>query len=276
MAQPFNEYREVTTAEPLRQCDVLEAVDATASMWQRLLFVITADCDLANKKHQGRVTCVPILSAHEYLLQLRIPRIRELLIRSPLIELKELLERSGFRNATEARLREWILEESNEAVATSLKIDQADRARANNIIQRIRLIDTPVPTLDQAASSLIESEMLHVKPPKREAAVKKVLGLLRDSYKKPPGDALFLSSPAPEYTDGYFVYMRHLEQVWEPEIATLPGVRNVRYRRISRLRDKFTHALAQRFALVFMSIGLPADYEYSRDLHSELLGELVK
>jgi hypothetical protein len=50
----------------------------------------------------------------------------------------------------------------------------------------------------------------------------------------------------------------------------------VSYRRISHLRDRYIHALVQRFALVFMAIGLPKEYEEIRDLHSDILGEKYK
>jgi hypothetical protein len=67
--------------------------------------------------------------------------------------------------------------------------------------------------------------------------------------------------------------LRHLELLWEPEIAVGPTRVEHRFRRIAHLQDRYTHAMVQRFALVFMSIGLPREYEEVRDLHSELMGE---
>ncbi len=61
----------------------------------------------------------------------------------------------------------------------------------------------------------------------------------------------------------------------EPTIALGPARRAMEYRRISRLEDRYTHALVQRFAMVFLSIGLPRDYEEMRDLHAESIEEYL-
>src|SRR5258708_984972 len=102
--EPFAEYREVGVADPLRQGDVLEAVDIGASMWQRHLLVITADCDFAYAKHQGRVTCVPLLAAEEYLSEMQLPKIRERLIKQPLKEMRQILSKPGAPNISDRRL----------------------------------------------------------------------------------------------------------------------------------------------------------------------------
>ncbi|SDM91588.1 hypothetical protein SAMN04488074_12936 [Lentzea albidocapillata subsp. violacea] len=73
MTVSFAEYQDTSVVDPLRQGDVLEAADPAASLWQRHLVVLTADCDLARAKHHGRVTCVPVLTEHEYLLEMQIP-----------------------------------------------------------------------------------------------------------------------------------------------------------------------------------------------------------
>lgn len=58
---------------PLRQGDVIESTNADATPWTRFLLVITADCDLANTKNAGRVTCVPLLGAEDYLVEFHFP-----------------------------------------------------------------------------------------------------------------------------------------------------------------------------------------------------------
>lgn len=120
---------------------------------------------------------------------------------------------------------------------------------------------------------MIDAQLMRPNPPKREAVAKNVAGRLNDAYKNTPGDALFLNAIAPGHDLGYFVYLRHIEQVNEPEITLGPMRRGSSYRRISRLTDRFTHALVQRFAMVFLAIGLPDAYEELRDLHAAVLGE---
>lgn len=273
MDEPFAEYREVGVADPLRQGDVLEAVDAEASMWQRNLVVITADCDFAYAKHQGRVTCVPLLAAEEYLREMQIPKIRERLVKQPLKEMRQILSKPGMPNISDRRLREWASEEAPEDVVMRLGLEPADAQEATAALEAICMIDVSASGFKEGVDSLVEAQLIGAKPPKRETAVKQVVNSLRDAYARTPGDALFLSAIAPGHDGGYFAYLRHIEQVREPEISLGPSRRDVRYRRISRMGDRFAHALVQRFAMVFMSIGLPEQYEDLRDLYSEMLGD---
>ena len=274
--ESFAEYRDIGGSEPLRQGDVLEAVDIAASKWKRHLMVITADCDFANHKNHGRVTCVPLLTAEEYLVEMQLPKVRERIVKKHLTALRTIVAQVAAPNITDERLREWVSEEDPGAVLAGLGLDGADAETAQMAIESIRLIDEPRTTLKEHVEALVEVQMRGANPPKRANAIKNVLEPLQDSYASPPGDALFLTTLAPTHDIGYFAYLRHLEQIWEPEISTSPGRTDAKYSRIARLQDRFTHALVQRFATVFMSIGLPSEYEGLRDLHSEILGESFK
>ena len=273
MDEPFTEYCEVGVADPLRQGDVLEAVDTGASMWNRHLLVITADCDFAYAKHQGRVTGIPLLAAEEYLLEMQILKIRERLAKQRLAMMRQLLAKSGAPNITEQRLREWASEQTPLNIVESLALEQADAIKATAALEAIHMIDTLAPNLKESVDLLVEAQLLDANPPKRDSVVKKVMRDLRDVYARPPGDALYLTAIAPGQDAGYFAYLRHIEQIREPEISLGPSRNEVTYRRISRMRDRFAHALVQRFAMVFMSIGLPVEYEDMRDLHAEMFGD---
>ncbi|MEU4873425.1 hypothetical protein [Streptomyces sp. NPDC021608] len=270
---PFAEYGEVGVADPLRQGDVLEAVDPEATMWRRHLLVITADCDFAYAKHQGRVTCVPLLAAEEYLSEMQIPKIREQLVKSQMKELRQILAKATVPAISDRRLREWASEEAPADIAKVLELQQADAQKATAALEAIRMMDTPSHNLKEGVGLLVEAQLVGTSPPKRENAVKKVVNGLRGPYSQPPGDALFLTAIGPGQDAGYFAYLRQIEQVWEPDISLGPAHREAAYRRISRMQDRFAHALAQRFAMVFMPIGLPKQYEELRDLHAEILGD---
>ncbi|MFB6843475.1 hypothetical protein ACFCXS_01180 [Streptomyces sp. NPDC056373] len=275
MGELFAEYREVSVADPLRQGDVLEAVDPGATMWQRHLLVMTADCDFAYAKHQGRVTCVPLLAADEYLLEMQLPKIREQLVRLQLKELRQIFSKAAVPAITDGRLREWASEQTPADIAKVLELRQTDAQKTMAALEAIGIMDTVANTLKEGVDLLVRAQLVGVSSPKRDNAVKKVVNHLRGAYAQPPGDALFLSAIGPGEEDGYFAYLRHIEQVWEPEIARGPSHTKVAYRRISRMQDRFAHALVQRFAMVFMSIGLPHQYEELRDLHAEIQGDKV-
>lgn len=242
-------------------------------MWCRHLFVITADCDLAHSKNQGRVTCIPLLRADEYLLEMQLPRLLERHSKKYVRELYDMLSGTEGRGISEDRLRQWILETETEAILTALNLqgDQADRV--SQLVECIQMADGPRQNLNDAVRNLIESQAKVAKKSNREKLVNGIVADLTQCFRNAPGDAMFISAVGPGNELGYFAYLRHIEQVLEPDIAIGPGRRSVKYRRIARMRDRYAHALVQRFALVFLSIGLPDEYEQIRDLHAELIGD---
>ena len=237
--ESFAEYRTIGVADPLRQGDVIEATDMGASMWHRHLLVITADCDFAHAKHQGRVTCVPLLRAEEYLAEMRVPRIREQLANQQLRGLREILSKAGAPTISDRRLREWPGEEEPSAIVVGLGLKQGDAQKATAALTAIRMLDAPTGVLKDALNSLVDAQLAGINPPKRESATKNLIKSLRDTYAQPPGDALFLSAIGPGIKEGYFAYLRHIEQILEPEISLGSTRRAVQYRRISRLQDRF-------------------------------------
>lgn len=273
---PFAEFRDIRGSEPLRQGDVLEAINPAASMWERHLFVLTADCDLSHDKHHGRITCVPLLGHEEYLLELQLPKLRERFAQKSVAELQAAFAKAGSPNLSDERVREWVGSASTDQVLAALEIDGEDAELCSLIMDGLRLLDGPLGSLKEAIEVLLQAQLSSAQPPKRANALERIHAPLRQAYSNPPGDALFLSAIGPSLDSGYFAYLRHLEQIWEPSIALGPTYREVSYRRISRLDDRYTHSLVQRFAMVFMPIGLPKEYETARDLRSEKIGEMAK
>jgi hypothetical protein len=216
-----------------------------------------------------------MLTASEYLMEIQVPRIREKAMQKTIRTLRNLLH-PDCANISDERLRAWPSEAEPAEIVAALDLDGREAEAARAAFHAIRLLSKPAEDLNEAVELVVASYLAAPNPPKRENVVRQVTEALKSPYSQPPGDALFVSAIAPEHDMGYFVYLRHLEQVWEPEIATRPTRSAITYRRISRLKERYVHALIQRFALVFMSIGLPKEYEEIRDLHAELLGESVK
>jgi len=269
----FVEYRDVTVTEPLRQGDVIEATDANAVMWQRHLLVITADCDFANAKNQGRVTCVPLLSQDEYLVEFQIPRIRDRVIDKSVSALTILLAKVNGPSISSRRLRQWPSEEEPSAIVATLGLRGTQADDAERLLSAVKAASDLPTNLDDAVERLIKAQVDVPNGKKSANAQREIIDSLKSHYINPPGDALFLSAIAPNLHDGYFVYLRHLEQIGQPDIAVTPTRSASAYRRLARLQDRYIHAVSQQFALVFMAIGLPREYEDTRNLHSEILGE---
>jgi len=153
LSESFREYRNITVTEPLRQGDVLEAVDPAASKWQRHLLVITADCDFANVKHQGRVTCVPLLTAEEYLLDMHVPRVREKLLTKVLAALRQVLASVGAGDISKERLLEWPREVDPHEIVVSLGLEGRAAEIAEAALESIRLVGQSVDTCPKPSIS---------------------------------------------------------------------------------------------------------------------------
>lgn len=276
MQATFTESCSRPASTPLRQGDVIEATASTASAWTRHLMIITADCDFANSKNAGRVTCVPLLSADDYLLDLFVPAQRDKIVDRFIREIGEELRRAQKPSISAQRLEEWISEVASvDEVIDALSLPSKEAANVRRACEGIRTTKAPAASVSEAMSLLVDGQSLHANALDRSKLVANARSALSNRFQSTPGDAIFLKSISPGYDEGYFAYLRHIEQVWEPEIALTPTRNEPRYRRIGALSDRYIHAVVQRFALVFMPIGLPPDYEDSRNEYAKVRGEAI-
>jgi len=271
----FQEWQEVLPGAPLRQGDLLESTSDAANPWDRHLVVITADCDLANSKHQGRVTCVPLLSVDEYLLRFTIPRLLEKVREKHLTQLEAICARSGTHPSRE-RLRAWPSEATDDEIVAATGVGASDAVVLKACTRGIRTLAGPWDTVSLAVKALTESEQLSPQPQGADKYRNSLSSALRSPFTNPPGDALFISAFAPGQDEGYFAYLRHIEHIHESDIATQPTRSEAKFRRLARFTDRFTYAIVQRFASVFATIGLPSDYEEMRNFYSDQLWERTK
>lgn len=271
MQNLFTEYTVASGQDTLRQGDVLEATDEGADAWRRQLVVITADCDIAFGKHQGQVTAVPILPKAVYLNDLHIPRMFDQYAKRGARAFLELLKSTPNAGLTEDRARSWPLEADAADIVRQLNLQDEAATKAKLLLEAITMAHE---RMDELSQSVEIAEAISIRlGAKPNKARTEIMTRLQQVFNQTPGDALFLSAVAPESDGGYFAYLREIVQIPEHEISLRGGRRVAAYRRISRLQDRYTHALVQRFALVFLSIGLPDDYEDMRNLHAEFLEE---
>ncbi|PJJ81136.1 hypothetical protein CLV85_0306 [Salinibacterium amurskyense] len=219
---------------------------------------------------------MPLLTQDEYILEFQIPRLCEKVIKKCVEALQMILSKADGPHISAERLREWPLEQAPADIVSALHLEMAASQSAEKLIDAIRKVSLPTGNLDHAVQRLVSASVDVPNGKSLGNAKRDVVSALRSHYANPPGDALFLSAIAPAVQDGYFVYLRHLEQVRQQDIALAPTHSPTSYRRLARLNDRFIHAVSQQFASVFMAIGLPNDYEEMREIHSELLGERYK
>jgi hypothetical protein len=271
----FSECEPVPDARPLQQGDVLRSLEPPAEIWDATVIVVTADCDLAKTKHAGRLTCVPVLPAPVYLSLFYAPR-RLAKIQQALAEhLTGLMRKAQSAHhpqfsvpLTEARCREWLQQSSPEAIAKTLEMSPKEEGTfvpmAHSFRESADALDGPLAAQCDAYASVYEA--LGRRGGRRTGKAS-LLSEIADHLRELPGDALFLNSVGNGPADGYVAYLRVLMSVKDAHVALKPHQRSfeVTYERIAHLRSPYLYRLTQQLGSVFNAIGLPSDYESSRD-----------
>lgn len=270
----YPEWTDLDSRAPVRQGDVLTSINTTPDPWRSTLIVLTADCDLAKSKHDGALTCVPVLHASDYLLKFRYPRLRRGLS-ARLAELAIQLHRKAAKEHAAAisvdRMLEWMLEEEHEAIAKALTLEGAAKLSFQQLHAASRALAEDAATIPEASQKLGVAKILL----DGGSMDKAVRGLASDlcALTDLPGDAMFLNELSPTHGAGYVAYLRRIIEVNDAHVVRstfrLPPIAN--YLRISRLRPPYVYSLSQRFGAVFSAIGLPSDYEDARKDRFELL-----
>ena len=235
--------------------------------------VVTANCDLAHKKHGGILSYVPVVPVHVYVRAITLPRLLSAELERSRSQLFEAVPtRSGW--PTPDRLAEMIeLGDGVDAAAGSLpdndsssdvvfelrRLDACLRAQAR--CAEAESIETAIAAVDQMQRELRAID--GTKPPKPGWLLKDLAGRLTRSL---PGDALFLDRLSPGDSRGYIAYLRLIREIRHDEIATSPIAEHrmgmaPAARRVGRLQLVYQHRLAQQMARVFSDIGLPDGYE---------------
>lgn len=267
----YPEWDEPRAGGGVRQGDVLQAVAEDMDQWHQLLVVITADCDLANAKHGGSLTCVPIIRLFDYLVQFRTEKTRVTLLQRLVAAVLGGIHRPGPQGSehriTPQRMVGWLREVEPEEILDELSdwsIDErvpellglaggliqpagSDLATTLQVFARVKVILGDAGDLEKARASLANE--------------------LAASLRNLPGDVLLLNEVSANHSEGYAVYLRRVMEITEAAVATsyyrIPH--SAQYVRVSCLKSPYRYALTQQFGSVFSAIGLPAAYEAARD-----------
>ena len=267
----FPEWTEPPTGGPIRQGDVISSVGETSDVWRRNLVVITADCDLAKAKHDGALTCVPILRLTDYLLMFRFEKLRDALatrvVGKLLADVRNANPNTAVPNISVQRFKRWVVEEDLDSVLHSF-VGVVMPEPAPKLLKCVRSLLTEQP---QELTSVVE--LLAVAKTALgdfkdlDKARSATAGDLASTLKSLPGDVLLINEISAADSGGYVVYLRRAFEIEDSSVVTsysrLPH--DARFARVSRLRAPYVYALTQQFGAVFSAIGLPTTYEQARE-----------
>jgi hypothetical protein len=272
----FSECNEITDSQPLRQGDVFKWLQLGDDPWSQFGIVVTADCDIAQEKHVGILSYVPLLRLKDYLRLFYLPRRVERAM-APLseevnraIQELQIVNRPDFPEPlSEAAIEAWIQSSEPGEIADSLKAAEGrDREwllRALGITKEYHHASQEL-GFDTQFDVIVRIRELRSKSkqPARQAIWSEIHGHVRSL----PGDAFFIGVLDRERREGYVAYLRLLREIRHTEIAirqTDFRSSDVRSQRIARLGSPYIYRLTQQLGDVFSAIGLPAEYEQQRD-----------
>ncbi len=269
----FSECEQILDARPLRQGDVLRPLKDQGDLWDGISIVVTADCDIARSKHAGRLTCVPILSASSYLALFYMPR-RLAKIGQQVGEcLTKLMRQAQQVHLTDfpqpissERCLKWVLQSESQTIAQRLRLTSQETSTFLQLADSFRgtymVSEDPFPRQCEAYHQAAEALG------RQAATVKTALAAdLANHLRDLPGDAMFLTSLGNGYHSGYVVYLRVLRELKDEQVALKSSSRSfeITHERIGHLKPPYLYRLTQQLGAVFSSIGLPTEYEMSRD-----------
>ncbi|PGH45309.1 hypothetical protein COO58_13395 [Micromonospora sp. WMMA1996] len=275
MGEAFRESAPVADGASIRQGDIFVFRDGPAGddMWQKAGIIVTADCDIANDKHGGILSYVPILSLRDYLAWRVLPRIADDRRRRILRDMSDTVGRleadRGIKPGLSARAVEVCANVENgltDLCAHLGEVASKDTdvlaAMIDDIAQCGRALRSPTYGEQFAALTSV------FRPTKKKSAEELLLGEIRSRLKNLPGDVFFISSLDHEHTEGFIAYLRLIRETSLRSLSTSyydKDGRNVVAHRTSRLLAPYVYRLTQQMADVFASIGLPEEYEAARD-----------
>lgn len=265
----FPEWRELQPREPVRQGDILTSVAAAADPWHRHLVILTADCDLANSKHAGALTCVPVITLEQYVMLFRFERMRSSLANRMCDAARRIYAKTAdSREINPARFRDWVLEDDAFTISKTLGLEGKEAQAFTGLCSAAaNLMRAEPEDLRQVIEVLASAKVALGDATDLERASSSIAADLSGLVKDMPGDALFLNELSPAHSNGYVAYLRRVIEIYDREVArTVSQIASeARYVRIGRLRSPYVYALSQQFASVFSAIGLPPEYEHARE-----------
>lgn len=219
----------------LKQGDLIK-FENEESLLKKAGIVVTADCDLENKKHAKLVTLVPVVTIQTLMEHYLLPEDCE-------------------------KKREQIENYAYKALDIQTKHD-SDVKRS--LLSKI--IDEPPPTLERTEriAALIATDRLESLTVEE---YKLLMHAIQNNIKKPSaleqqiisrGDICLLPDPSNLGVTGNIAWVRHIWQVQLTTIAIRTSeVRSKPGEKIARLDSPYRYRLTQLMAQVFSDIGLP-------------------
>lgn len=263
-------WADVAESAEIRQGDVVRKFDSEADSSAQYGIVITADCDIAQRKTNDRMTVVRAVTVQEFIQKYwatwELEKLAEKQIRLIIPFLNAAITKvdNSVSTLTASRLEDWLATSTPERIFEGLNLQPARHGKEFGCLNALHFWikfahdphDTDGFKALSNANSAIGRSHTDVQDRVREALI--TSGGFQDY--------LVIPNCPDDNRDGIVVLMR--------EVLTIPAQEFLRskyqarisdrkagYMRIGRLTDRVRFAVAQRLAFVFSRIGMEESYE---------------
>ena len=273
-------YVDIPDGDDIAQGDVIkiEEFDVEGHLRPEVDYgiVITADCDIAQKKMGDHYTYVRVISAIRYLEEYW-----------SVVSLKEKKKKIHGEAAQKIRklymelnpeatllserdLDDWLSESTVESIVGNLDAQGKDKRQLEELLEKIKTINTGL-SVGRCLGAFVELKGMD--GAKKENIEKEVAIALE---KKLPEQYVFLPSLANEEHIGAVVLLRDVrsmrQDLLSPNYAEYKLIDAPRKAvRIARLIDNIKYSITQKFGYLFSRIGHPVIFEKQQKTTVELL-----
>lgn len=265
--------------EDIRQGDVIRRFSAQNGNSISHGFIITADCDIAQKKTGDRFTWLEVIPAADYLEHHWAPeqfrRLAEKQAKVACENLNAKISRSGLGLSPldSDSLRAWLAEASADTILTAVGGKPDNKLTTQLACIRLALGH------DRTGSRMKDLQhawtLLGRDQKSQQSAI-------REAFDPDRGFPDFVLVPELPKTDGYgfVILLRAISTISADELfrseteARING-RPEAFHRIGRFSDGLRFAVAQKLAFLFSRIGMPTQFEDACEAATELLVDAV-
>lgn len=250
--------------EELLQGDIFQVKCTDSGLFnesEKLAMMLTADCDISNKKMGEYYTVIPIVSAKDYLetywlddffLKESEKIIGEL---ASIFNMSEIYEAEGYDPITNDKLSEWLKEDSLDNIFLTHNLPNKSEL-VENYNEKLNIINK-----DRTLTGFVKykkSNGAKAKGIKKE--IEQALNKCRDEF-------YYLPNITMDRNYGLVMKLREIKPVHKNKVFT----NNVSARlsnedgdliiRVGRFSDYLKYSVSQSFSLLFSRIGLPMEFE---------------
>lgn len=266
----MHEYEDIDNPDEIAQGDVIEWVGRHAEApWRTFGIVVTADCDLAWKKHGNVVSYVPAMLAEDFIWFAWRPTLLEKHEPALTSEAARRLNTWRAKNlgaSTEISsdaVRAWLSRAGVDGLLDELGV--GDKGQRNNLrphLEKLVAIDAARAGMTPDMDCLKRAhEAINVKSAGDPSIIVREIQAFWNAL---PGDIYHIPSTPSGDEQGLFLMLRHIRQVNAQDITGRPAALregDAKAKRVARVSAPYRYAITQNLARVFADIGLPAEHD---------------